>query len=93
MSIDFADIVLSALDRRASDIHLSAGAPPNVRIRAWEKLHGLRLPASSTHRILDIIAVDTRLTLAEVQEEQQARAAEALRRRQQKAAEAKAAAE
>jgi twitching motility protein PilT len=33
MSVDFADIVLAALERRASDIHLSAGAPPNVRLR------------------------------------------------------------
>ncbi len=28
MSVDFADIVLAALERRASDIHLTAGAPP-----------------------------------------------------------------
>jgi twitching motility protein PilT len=33
MSVDFADIVLAGLERRASDIHLSAGAPPNVRLR------------------------------------------------------------
>ena len=33
MSVDFADIVLAALERRASDIHLTAGAPPNVRLR------------------------------------------------------------
>ncbi len=33
MSVDFADIVLAALDRGASDIHITAGAPPNLRIR------------------------------------------------------------
>jgi len=33
MSVDFADIVLAALERRASDVHLTAGAPPNVRVR------------------------------------------------------------
>jgi twitching motility protein PilT len=33
MSIDFADIVLAALERGASDIHITAGAPPNLRIR------------------------------------------------------------
>ncbi len=33
MSIDFADIVLAALERGASDIHLTAGAPPNLRVR------------------------------------------------------------
>jgi hypothetical protein len=49
--------------------------PPAVRIRAWEKLHGLCLPSDSAHPILDVIAVGTRLTLAEVQAEQRARAA------------------
>ncbi|HWE09799.1 MAG TPA: type IV pilus twitching motility protein PilT [Solirubrobacteraceae bacterium] len=33
MSVDFADIVLAALERRASDIHLTAGAAPHVRVR------------------------------------------------------------
>ena len=28
--VDFADIVLAALERRASDIHLTAGAAPNI---------------------------------------------------------------
>ena len=49
--------------------------PPEVRIRAWEKVHGLRLPADAAHPILDVIAVSTRLTLEQVQEEQRARAA------------------
>ncbi|HLY53893.1 MAG TPA: hypothetical protein VKQ31_12830 [Steroidobacteraceae bacterium] len=49
--------------------------PPDVRIRAWEKLHGLRLPADPAHPILDVVAVGTRLTLAQVREEQGARAA------------------
>ena len=50
--------------------------PPDVRIRTWEKVHQLRLPADPTHPILDVIAVSTRLTLAEVREEQRARAAQ-----------------
>jgi twitching motility protein PilT len=33
MSVDFADIVLAALDRRASDIHITAGAAPSLRVR------------------------------------------------------------
>jgi hypothetical protein len=49
--------------------------PPDVRVRAWEKLHQLRLPSDPAHPILDVIAVSTRLTLAEVQEEQRTRAA------------------
>lgn len=47
--------------------------PPHVRIRVWEQLHGLRLPSDSTHPILDVIAVATRLTLEQVREEQHAR--------------------
>ena len=51
--------------------------PPDVRVRAWEKIHQLRLPSDPAHPILDVIAVSTRLTLAEVQEEQRSRAARA----------------
>jgi hypothetical protein len=49
--------------------------PPDVRIRIWEKLHGLRLPKDASHPILDVIAISTRLTLDEVREEQRARLA------------------
>jgi hypothetical protein len=48
---------------------------PQVRIRAWEKVHGLRLPTDATHPVLDVIAVATRLTLEQVQEEQRIRTA------------------
>lgn len=48
---------------------------PDVRIRAWERLHELRLPSDPEHPVLDMIAVSTRLTLAQVREEQAARAA------------------
>jgi hypothetical protein len=51
--------------------------PPDVRIRVWEKIHQLRLPSDPAHPILDVIAVSTRLTLAEVREEQRMRAARA----------------
>jgi len=49
--------------------------PPEARIRTWERLHGLRLPSDPAHPILDLIAVSTRLTLAQVRDEQCARAA------------------
>jgi len=62
------------LDEQRSQLN-----PPNVRIRAWEKVHGLRLPSDADHAILEVIAADTRLTLADVQEEQQARRAYAAR--------------
>jgi twitching motility protein PilT len=32
MSVDFADMVLATLERHASDLHLTAGVPPTVRI-------------------------------------------------------------
>ena len=51
--------------------------PPDVRIRTWEKLHQLRLPSDPAHPVLDIIAISTRLTLAQVREEQRTRAARA----------------
>ena len=49
--------------------------PPEVRIRTWERVHALRLPADPAHPILDVIAVSTRLTLEEVRQEQRSRAA------------------
>ena len=33
MSLDFADMLLEVIDRRASDLHLAAGAQPTVRVR------------------------------------------------------------
>jgi twitching motility protein PilT len=33
MEIDFAELLLEVVDRRASDLHLTAGAPPMLRVR------------------------------------------------------------
>jgi hypothetical protein len=55
----------------------SALNAPDVRIRTWERVHQLRLPADPTHPILEVVAISTRLTLAEVLEEQRMRAARA----------------
>jgi twitching motility protein PilT len=33
MSFDFAEVLLQVVERRASDLHIAAGAPPMVRIR------------------------------------------------------------
>src|ERR1700704_3224649 len=33
MNFDFADVLIEVLDRRASDLHLTAGSPPMVRVR------------------------------------------------------------
>ncbi|HEX4011709.1 MAG TPA: type IV pilus twitching motility protein PilT [Solirubrobacteraceae bacterium] len=58
---DFADIVLAALERRASDIHLTAGAPPTIRVRG--RLHPLEglppLSVQDTREIVYSIMSDT----------------------------------
>lgn len=46
---------------------------PEARIRAWEKVHHLRLPSDPKHPVLDVIAVATQLTLNDVLEEQRSR--------------------
>jgi twitching motility protein PilT len=33
MNFDFSDVLLEVLERRASDLHLAAGAPPTIRVR------------------------------------------------------------
>jgi hypothetical protein len=49
--------------------------PPDVRVRAWEKVHALRLPSDARHPVLEVIAHGTGLTLEQVRQEQRARAA------------------
>jgi len=48
---------------------------PQMRIRTWEKLHGLRLPSDPHHNVLPAIAQSTGLSLNEVLEEQRVRGA------------------
>jgi twitching motility protein PilT len=33
MSLDFADLLMEVMERNASDLHITAGAPPTVRVR------------------------------------------------------------
>jgi hypothetical protein len=64
-----------ALERRQRELNEQRSplnAPPD-RIRIWERLHQLPLPRSPEHRLLDIIAADTGLSLEEVQAEQRLR--------------------
>lgn len=48
---------------------------PDVRIRAWEKAHALRLPSDPGHPVLREVATRTGLTIAQVQQEQDVRLA------------------
>lgn len=67
--------------RRVEQSEQSASAStPEARIRAWEKVHGLRLPLDAAHAIVTLVATETRLTVAEVWEEQSARKAARRRR-------------
>jgi hypothetical protein len=47
---------------------------PEERIQLWERLHGLRLPRSATHKLLRVIAEQTDLSMQQVLEIQQRRA-------------------
>jgi hypothetical protein len=53
----------------------SIANPPDVRIRAWEKVHALRMPADAAHPVLDVIAHGTGLALEQIHAEQRARLA------------------
>jgi hypothetical protein len=46
-----------------------------LRIRAWEKVHALRMPSDPKHPALQAIAAATQLTLADVLNEQKLRSA------------------
>jgi hypothetical protein len=68
-----------ALERAAlRDSELESQASPmkgvQERIGIWERLHGLRLPRAPRHVLVEVIARQTRSTVAEVHEEQQRRA-------------------
>ena len=51
----------------------SASNSATTRIRAWENLHGLRMPSAPAHPILWVIAAATQLSMTEVRDEQQRR--------------------
>lgn len=58
----------SLLDQRSTD------NSPDTRVRAWEKLHQVRLPKDPEHSVLLLIAQQTGMTLADVQDVQRQRA-------------------
>lgn len=62
--------------QRTSELESQASPAkePRERIGIWEQLHALRLPQASGHVLVRVIAKQTRLTVAQVHEEQQRRA-------------------
>ena len=46
MNLDFSEILLEVVRRKASDLHITAGAPPMLRVRgsllqAWIERNGM----------------------------------------------------
>jgi hypothetical protein len=64
-----AAIRLTELESQSSSVK-----DPRERIQIWERLHALRLPRTPGHVLVRVIAEQTRLTVRQVQEEQQRRA-------------------
>jgi hypothetical protein len=60
---------------RASELatQMSPVRAAEERIRIWERLHGLRLPSTSAHALVRVVAMQTHLTVGEVQAEQRRR--------------------
>ena len=67
---------LEAADRRerAMSDQSSPVNSPELRVRAWERLHQLRLPKDPTHPILSQVAQQTALDIDQVLEVQRQRA-------------------
>lgn len=67
---------LEAAERREQSLidQRSADNSPDTRVRAWEKLHQVRLPKDPAHSVLRVVAKQTGMTLADVQDVQRQRA-------------------
>jgi twitching motility protein PilT len=66
MSIDFADLLMEVVNRRASDLHLSAGAPPTIRVRGrLSQLEGYPTltPTDTREIVYSILSGDQRQRL------------------------------
>src|SRR6185503_12741352 len=52
MDFDFAEVLLTVMERNASDLHLTAGSPPMIRQHG--KLHALDYPALTPQQTRDV---------------------------------------
>jgi hypothetical protein len=64
-----------AVEQRARELaeQTSTLNTPSDRIRIWERRHGLPLPTDPAHRLLQVVASGTGLTLEAVRAEQRLR--------------------
>jgi len=62
---------------RASELatQMSPVRTAEERIRIWERLHELHLPSTSAHALVRVVAMQTHLTVGDVQAEQRRRSA------------------
>ena len=64
-AVKFAERRLMEIAEQCSALNSST-----TRIRAWEHLHGLRMPSAPAHPVLWVIAAATQLSMTEVRDEQ-----------------------
>src|SRR5919109_2718530 len=53
MDFDFSDVLLTVLERNASDLHLTAGSPPMIRQHG--KLHALDYPVLTPQTTREVV--------------------------------------
>jgi twitching motility protein PilT len=53
MDFDFSDVLLTVMERNASDLHLTAGSAPMIRIHG--KLHALDYPALTPQQTREVV--------------------------------------
>ena len=53
MEFDFAEVLLQVMERQASDLHLTAGAPPMIRLHG--KLHALDYPRLTPQTTREVV--------------------------------------
>lgn len=66
----------AASRQRALQSQAASESDPPTRIATWERLHALPLPRDAEHALIILIARQTRLTVAQVHEEQRRRASQ-----------------
>jgi hypothetical protein len=72
---ELAERERAELKRMELEAQYSPLSSPELRIRAWENAHRLRMPSDPNHPVLVAIATATQLTLVDVQNEQRLRSA------------------
>jgi hypothetical protein len=74
-AMERADQERAEARRRELDEQTSMNNDPQQRIQIWERLHAVRLPTTAAHPLVSVIAAQTHLTVRDITDEQQRRAA------------------